>query len=284
MSLTLSYLFFHLFVLVAFAVDLRKRYASNLKDNIRWSIFWFAIGISFSFFIAITRGTTDATTYLAAYVLEKSLSLDNVFVFWLIFQRWGVPAEAQHRVLMWGVMGAIFMRAIMITVGVKIIQAWHGVIVLFGFFLIATGLYTIATAYKPRNKVSKININPHRISSNMQNFWHDGKPTILLGALVCIEWSDVVFAIDSVPAIFGLTQDAFIIYTSNVLAILGLRSLYDVIQHATRHIQYLPYGIGLILTIVGLKMLGIISLSALQAVTLTLAIIGASFLASWFKK
>lgn len=284
MSSTLSYLFFHLFVVVAFIIDLRYRRSSELKENIRWSLFWLAVGLCFALFVGSTRGTADATTYLAAYILEKSLSLDNVFVFWLIFERWGIPSHAQHRVLMWGVVAAIIMRAIMITVGVKIIHAWHGVLFLFGFFLIATGLYTIATAYKPRSNVSKINVNPNRISSNVHSFWHDGKPTVLLGALVCIEWSDVVFAIDSVPAIFGLTQDAFLIYTSNILAILGLRSLYDVIQHATRHVQYLPYGVGLILAIVGLKMLGIIALSALQAVILTLTIIGVSFLASLYKK
>lgn len=268
-----SLVIFHIILVVAFFVDLYWRRSASLQSALRWSAFWVLHALLFAGYVGVTRGISDATTFTAAYVLEKSLSLDNIFVFWMIFQRWNIPSQCQHRVLMWGVVGAIVMRIIMITLGMHAVRTWHSALWFFGLFLILTGLYTLVTAHKPRTVTQTL--PPKWVSSNTQYFWFDGKPTILLMALLCVEWSDVVFAIDSVPAIFGLTQDVLIIYTSNIMAILGLRSLYDVLQYGADRVKYLPYGIGAILCIVGLKMLGLVVLSPLQAIVLTLTIVGA---------
>lgn len=258
---------------MAFFVDLRWRRSTSLQSALKWSTFWVVLALFFAGYVGFVRGISDATTFVAAYVLEKSLSLDNIFVFWMIFQRWQIPSECQHRVLMWGIIGAIVMRIIMITLGVHVVKTWHSALLCFGLFLLLMGFYTLVTAHKPRG--IKQGVTPKWVSLNTQCFWFDGKPTVLLMALLCIEWSDVVFAVDSVPAIFGLTQDVFIIYTSNIMAILGLRSLYDVLQYGADRMKYLPYGIGVILCIVGLKMLGVVVLSPVQAIVLTLTIVGA---------
>lgn len=275
-----SFILFHVLVVLALIVDVKLRRSVSLRSALGWSVFWITLALGFAVYVGYARSWPDATTFLAAYILEKSLSLDNVFVFWVIFQRWNIPSIDQHRVLMWGVAGAIVMRALMITLGAQVVRAWHGVLLIFGLFLIATGVYVVATAHKSKTNRAPASFNVDKISSNTQHFWYQGKPTVLLMALMCVEWSDVVFALDSVPAIFGLTQDVFIIYTSNILAILGLRALYEVLQHAAGRMHYLPYGIGFILVVVGLKMLGIIALSPVHAIVLTLAAITASVVAS----
>lgn len=280
----LVFTLFHILVFLALILDLRLRKNESFSSALKWSAFWVALGFLFAGYVWASRGSQDAMVFVAAYVLEKSLSLDNVFVFWLIFQRWNIPPRSQPRVLMWGIVSAIVMRGIMITAGVKIIQTWHSVLILFGLFLLATGLYTIAVAHKPKKETKHKDIDTSRISRNTDKFWYEGKPTVLLGALVCIEWSDLVFAVDSVPAIFGLTQDIFIIYTSNVMAILGLRSLYAVLQYATWSMHYLSYGIGVILTVIGLKMLKVVELSPFQAIAFTLTVIVITFLASYKKQ
>lgn len=265
---------FHAVLAVAFVVDMVWRKASTWISICLWSLLWIGMAMLMAIHIYFARGSGDAQIFLAAYVLEKSLSLDNVFVFWLIFNKWGIPWQAQHRVLMWGVCGAIFMRGIMITVGVHLIQKWHSVLWIFGFFLLLAGAYTLCTAKSHRlESTTKPLTLPSWVSPCTHTFWSQGRPTVLLAALVCVEWSDVVFAIDSVPAIFGFTQDPFLIYTSNIMAILGLRALYELMQAASERMAYLPYAAGCILMIVGLKMLGLIHLSPMQATSVTIGIL-----------
>lgn len=276
---------FHIFVVVAFWIDAKWHRHVSWKAACLWSLFWIGSALVFACYVGASRSLEDAKIFLAAYVLEKSLSLDNVFVFWLILQKWRIPVNEQHRVLMWGIWGAIVMRCVMITLGVQLVRTWHSSLWYFGIFLLLTGLYTLLKggSHSMQEEVKPVSY-PRWLDKSTHVFWHRGRPTLLLGALVSIEWSDVIFAVDSVPAIFGLTQDVFLIYTSNIMAILGLRSLYGVLQVAAEKLTYISYAVGSILTLVGLKMMGVIVLGPLQAIVMTLSIVLVSILASLFHK
>jgi tellurite resistance protein TerC len=260
---------FNLFVLVMLVLDLgvfhRKAHEVKFREAITWSAIWIILALVFNAGIWYYFGEVKAIEFLTGYIVEKSLSVDNIFVFVLIFSSFQVPAIYQHRVLFWGVLGALIMRIIFILAGVTLITKFHWIIYVFGIFLILTGI-KIA-----RDKGTKINIANSPVLKFIRKFipitpdYHESKFTVRLDkklhatplflVLILIETTDLIFAVDSIPAILAITSDPFIVYTSNVFAILGLRSLYFALAGSLKYFTYLHYGLALILVFVGIKML-----------------------------
>jgi len=291
---------FNVFVLLMLALDLgvfhRKAHSVKFKEALIWSGVWITISLLFAVLINNVYGSVKAVEFLTAYVVEKSLSIDNIFVFVLIFSAFQVPDKYQHKVLFWGVLGALVMRAIFIFAGVTLIERFHWLIYVFGAFLVYTGI-KIAV-----EKGTKIDIENSSILKWTRKFlpvtptMHDGKffvkiegkkfATPLFLVLVMVEFSDLIFAVDSIPAILAISKDFFIVYTSNVFAILGLRSLYFALAGSMKYFKYLHYGLALILSFVGLKMLASEYIKIEPMISL--AIIGffllMSMLASWIFK
>lgn len=259
---------FNAFVLVMLALDLgvfnRKAHSVSLKEALTWSIVWISLALLFNLGLYFISGPEVALQFLTGYLIEKSLSVDNIFVFVLLFSAFGVPAAYQHRVLFWGVLGALVMRGILIAVGATLIEDFHWIIYVFGIFLIITGirmgLHKETEVHPERNPVLKLvrRFLPVTEDYEGQRFIvrRDGRTMVtpLLLVLVTIETTDLIFAVDSIPAIFAVTTNAFIVYTSNVFAILGLRSLYFVFANIIDKFYYLRIGLAVILSYVGVKM------------------------------
>lgn len=241
----------------------RKAHEVSFREAILFSIVWIGLALAFNVFVFYEFGRTKAIEYLTGYIIEKSLSVDNIFVFVLIFSAFNVPAQYQHRVLFWGVLGALVMRAVFIFAGVALIERFHWIIYIFGVFLVYTG---IKIAREKGTKVDTVN-NPilkfiHRFIPFTKEY-HGSKffirdkrvmATPLFLVLVLVEFTDLIFAVDSIPAILAITSDPFIVYTSNVFAIMGLRSLYFALAGSLKYFIYLHYGLALILIFVGIKM------------------------------
>jgi len=302
------------FVLLMLALDLgvfhRKSHVVGMKESLGWSAIWITLGLSFSILVyfgyenhwfglgfakdavdgAVNTGKLAATKYLTGYVVEKSLSVDNIFVIAMVFGSLAVPAQYQHRVLFWGILGALLMRGVMIGVGAALVQNFHWILYLFGVFLIITGLKMLfmkekeehpednavvrflkkrfpitrdfhgqhflvkagsATSLEPQ--VAGAEVIPDPVVQNaVPGKW---LLTPLAVALVLVEVTDVIFAVDSIPAIFAITADPFLVFTSNVFAILGLRSLYFALAGLISKFRYLKPALSLILLVVGVKML-----------------------------
>jgi tellurite resistance protein TerC len=256
-------------VVALLALDLgvlnRRSHVLSFKEAMSWSAGLIAFALLFGLFILWREGTQHALEYYTGYLIELSLSVDNLFVFILVFQYFGVPAEAQPKVLKWGILGAIVMRLIMIAVGALLLQRFEWIVYVFGGILILTGIRMI-TQKDDRIEPEK---NPVvRLARRLLPFTdsYDGArfvtrtrqgrrlATPLLLVLLVVEWSDLVFAIDSIPAIFAVTRDPFLVYSSNVFAILGLRALFFVLAGMMDKFVYLKPGVALILVFVGLKM------------------------------
>jgi tellurite resistance protein TerC len=260
---------FNVFVLAMLALDLgvfhRKAHEVHLREALAWSAVWIALALLFNAGLWYWQGGTIALQFLTGYLIEKALSVDNIFVFVLIFSAFGVPAAYQHRVLFWGIIGALLMRAALIAAGIVLIQRFHWVIYVFGAFLVVTGIKMALTKDKEvhpeRNPVLKLfrRFVPVTPTYEGQRFLvkRDGRryATPLLVVLVLVETSDLIFAVDSIPAILAITTNAFIVYTSNVFAILGLRALYFALAGVVRMFHYLHFGLSFILVFVGVKML-----------------------------
>ena len=260
---------FNLFVLAILAIDLgvfhRTAHEVTLKESVGWSVAWVTLAALFNLGIYFWSGQEKALEFLAGYLIEKSLSVDNIFVFILIFSYFKVPAAYQHKVLFWGILGALVMRAIFIAVGAVLIQHFHWIIYLFGGFLVFTGIKIAVqkeTGIHPeRNPLVRIakRFLPVTPDYHADNFFVtlDGRrfATPLFLVLLVIESSDLVFAVDSIPAIFAITDDPFIVYTSNVFAILGLRALYFQVAGVMSLFHYLKFGLAAVLVFVGAKMM-----------------------------
>jgi tellurite resistance protein TerC len=260
---------FNIFVLAMLAVDLgvfhRKAHAVKVKEALIWSCVWALLSLFFNAGIYFWRGPETALEFLTGYLIEKSLSIDNIFVFLLIFSYFGIPPLYQHKVLFYGILGALILRAIFIATGVTLIQTFHWIIYVFGGFLVVTGLRMGIQKHKEihpeKNPVIRLFQRFMAITDQFENgkfFVKKGGhhvATPLFIALLVVETTDVIFAIDSIPAILAVTSDPFIVYTSNVFAILGLRALYFAISGMMRRFQYLHYGLSAILVFVGSKML-----------------------------
>lgn len=260
---------FSLFILFMLSLDLglfnRKAHAIKYREATIWSIVWITLAMIFAGIVFWYQGTDLGLKFLTGYVIELSLSVDNLFVFLLIFSFFKVPAKVQHRVLFWGVLGALVMRLTMIFIGATLINHFHWIIYIFGAFLVYTGLKMFLqedTDIQPEeNPVVRVVTRYIPITRHYEEekFFTrvNGKltGTLLLLVLVIVEVTDLVFAVDSIPAIFAITTNTFIVYTSNVFAILGLRSMYFLLASVVEKFQYLRMGLAIVLTFIGTKML-----------------------------
>lgn len=258
---------FNVLVMGMLWLDLRvfhkDAHVVDSREALKWSLVWVMMAMVFATSLYFFMGHEKGLEFLAGYVIEKSLSIDNIFVFSVIFQSLAIPLKYQHRVLFWGIFGALVFRGLMIWLGLELIAYFHGILYILGAFLIFTGLKIFWIPEKP------LNLETHPIILFLQRFipltskiegqqlWIRSKTwqaTPLFVALVLIEFSDILFAIDSIPAIFAITLDPFVVYTSNVFAILGLRSLYFLLANALTRFTHLKSAISVLLCFVGIKM------------------------------
>jgi tellurite resistance protein TerC len=288
---------FNVFVLLMLALDLgvfhRKAHIVSFKESITWTVIWVALAMVFNFGVWHYMGQQKALEFFTGYVIEKSLSVDNVFVFVMLFSYFAVPPIYQHRVLFWGIIGALIMRAIMIALGAALITKFSWIIYIFGAFLILTGikmaLKKSEAIHPERNPVVKW----FKKFMPVTEGYREGKffviengirhATPLCIGLLLVEFTDLIFAVDSIPAIFAVTTDPFIVYTSNVFAILGLRSLYFALAGVMDRFHYLKVGLGLVLTFVGVKMLLVhtpYKIDTLISLCVVLSILAVSVIAS----
>jgi tellurite resistance protein TerC len=256
-------------VILALAVDLgifhRHAHVVRIREAAIWTAVWAALALGFNGFIYYRFGGVKAAEFLQGYLLEYALSIDNVFVFLIVFRYFKVPQDQLHRVLFWGIIGAVVSRGIFIGAGAVIISRFHWVMYILGLFLVYTGIKIVfqkdGEVDPGRNPALRIfrRLVPTVSSYQGQKFLirKDGRTfaTPLLVVLVVVEMTDVMFAVDSIPAIFGVTTDVFIVFTSNIFAILGLRSLFFLIEGLVAKLRYLKVGVAAILTFIGVKIL-----------------------------
>jgi len=255
-------------VLIFLAVDLglfhRRAHAVGFKESLAWTLVWFSLAMLFAGGLRYFRTPQESLEFLTGYLIELSLSMDNVFVIALIFGYFSVPAKHQHQVLFWGILGALIMRGLMIGFGVALISMFDWVLWALGAFLVYSGIKMlfVRSGVEPEKNpvirwVRKVYpVTPHLDGQKFVTDWNGARAlTPLALVLVMIETSDLVFAIDSIPAVFAVTTKPFIVFTSNVFAILGLRTLYFVLAGAIGYFRYLKYGLSVVLVFIGVKML-----------------------------
>ena len=261
------WLAFNVFILLMLAVDLgvfhKRAHEVSFREATTWSVIWVALALTFNAGIWWYWGSEPALQFLTGYLIEKSLSVDNIFVFVMLFTFFAVPAQYQHRVLFWGILGALVMRGAFIAAGAYMLEQFHWLIYLFGAVLVLTGIKMARRvgAYDPlKNPVMRLaqRVLPLTPEYHGQRFWvkEAGRwvATPLLLVLLLVEATDLVFAIDSIPAIFAVTREPFLVYTANVFAILGLRSMYFLLAGVVHRFVYLKYGLAAVLVFVGAKM------------------------------
>lgn len=260
---------FNLFVLAFLALDLgvfhKKSQTVTLKNALTWSAVWITLALAFCVVVYFWHGKQASLEFLTGYLIEQSLSVDNLFVFLVLFQYFKVPSEFQYKVLFWGIIGALVMRLAFILAGVALINRFHWIIYIFGAFLVYTGFKLalqdesqVDPEHNPALKLARRYL-PMTSNYEADRFFvlREGKrwATPLFAVLIVVETTDLLFAVDSIPAILAITRDAFIVYTSNVFAILGLRSMYFALAGLLDYFEYLNYGLAAILVFVGMKML-----------------------------
>lgn len=292
---------FNVFVLLMLALDLgvfhSKCHVVTFRESITWTVVWIALALAFNLGVWHFAGAAKGMEFLTGYVIEKSLSVDNVFVFTLLFSYFAVPAVYQHKVLFWGVLGALVMRGAMIAAGSALISNFSWVIYIFGGFLLLTGIKMAVTKseaiHPEQNPVVRLfkKMMPVTKDYREDRFFvtENGirMATPLFIVLLLVEFTDLVFAVDSIPAIFAITSDPFIVYTSNVFAILGLRSLYFALAGVIHKFHYLKTGLGVVLAFVGVKMLLAHSpykIDTLVSLGVIVAILAISVVASLLRK
>ena len=291
---------FNAFVLVMLALDLgvfhRKAHAVKIKEALLLSAFWISLALIFNVVVYFWKGPDKALEFLTGYLIEESLSVDNLFVFLMIFSYFNVPARYQHTVLFWGILGAIIMRAIFIFAGVALINKFHWIIYIFGIFLIFTGIRLALQKEREIHPEKNPVLRLFRLFMPVTKDYVEGKffvkeagkyfATPLFIVLLVVETTDVMFALDSIPAILAITSDPFIVYTSNVFAILGLRAIYFALAGIMQLFRYLSYGLALILVFVGVKMLisGFVHIPVEIALGVVVGVLLISVLASIIKK
>ena len=260
---------FNVFVLLMLALDLgvfhRKAHVVTFKESMAWTVVWVTLALLFNLGVWHYMGPQRGIEFFTGYVIEKSLSVDNVFVFALLFSYFAVPALYQHKVLFWGILGALIMRAVMIFLGAALIERFTWIIYIFGAFLILTGIKMIVKREEEIHPERNPLVRWFKKLMPVTNDYRGDKffvrengvrmATPLFVVLLLVEFSDLIFAVDSIPAIFAVTKDPFIVYTSNVFAILGLRSLYFALAGVMDKFHYLKIGLGVVLAFVGVKML-----------------------------
>jgi len=260
---------FTLFVLAMLGLDLgvfhRDAHAVRMREAALWSIVWISLALAFNAWIASAFGAQRAMEFLSGYLIEKALAVDNVFIFLVVFSSFRIPAAYQHRVLFWGILGALVMRAVFIFAGAALLARFHWIMYLFGAFLLLTGAKLLVQRdrepHPERNPLFRLftRVLPSTPQLHGSHFTAriDGRlvATPLLLVLVLIEVTDLVFALDSIPAIFAVTRDPFIVFTSNIFAILGLRALYFAVSGVMKLFRFLNIGLAVVLTFIGAKML-----------------------------
>jgi tellurite resistance protein TerC len=291
---------FTLFVFAMLALDLgvfhRKAHVVHPREALGWTAAWIMLALLFNVFVYVQFGRERALEFLTGYLIEETLSVDNLFVFLMIFAAFAVPAKLQHRVLFWGILGALVSRALFIVAGAALMQRFHWVAYVFGVFLVFTGIKLLVQ----RNEEVHPERNPllrlcRRLVRSVDHYPDEGHFTVvqngkryatpLLFVLVAVEATDIVFALDSIPAIFAVTTDPFIVYTSNIFAILGLRALYFALAGLIAKFHYLKIGLSLILVFVGSKMLiaGVYKVPIWASLCVIVALLGGTVLASWLR-
>jgi tellurite resistance protein TerC len=260
---------FNLFVLIALILDLgvfhRKAHKIGIREALLASGLWFTLALGFGFFIWHSFGAQRGLEYLTGYVIEKALSVDNLFLFLVIFRAFAVDEKLQHRLLEWGIVGALIMRGAMIAAGAGLIERFSWVLYVFGAFLVFAGLHMLfakkAEMHPEENRISRFARKYLRVTKEYEGskfFVRNGGKlfaTPLFVALLIVEITDITLAVDSIPAIFGITRDPFIVYTSNVFAILGLRAMYFLLAGVLGRLRYLTTGLSFVLTFIGAKMI-----------------------------
>ncbi len=270
MNTPLPWFIFNVFVVVMLVIDLgvfhRRSHEVKIKEALLWTGVWVTLALLFNAGVWLTLGKVKALEFLTAYLLEKALSVDNIFVFILIFTAFGVLPKYQHKVLFWGILGALFMRAAFILLGVALLNKFHWLVFVFGILLVWSGFKIAQGKDKKidpeKNWVARIfhryfPVTDAEDSKGKFYVWRGNKLflTHLAMVLVIVETTDLIFAIDSIPAVLAISNDPFIIYTSNVFAILGLRALYFALSGVMKLFHYLHFGLALILVFVGVKMM-----------------------------
>jgi len=287
---------FTVFVLAMLALDLgvfhRKAHEVSVKEALTWTGVWVSLALVFNVGVYFWFGSERALEFLTGYVLEKALSVDNIFVFIVVFSAFAVPAKLQHRVLFWGILGALVMRAIFIVVGAALLHRFHWVIYIFGAFLVFTGVKLLLQrgeeVHPERNPLFRLfrrlvpSVSDYREGAFTVVEGGKRYATPLLLVLVAIEITDLVFAVDSIPAIFAITNDPFIVFTSNIFAILGLRALYFALAGVMQKFHYLKVGLSLVLVFVGAKMLlaGVYKIPIWASLGIIVGLLGGSIVAS----
>lgn len=290
-----SWAIFAIIIAGLLALDLfifhRKPHTVGTREALAWSIVWVAIAFVFNGFVYVQFGSERGLEFLTGYLIEKALAIDNLFVFAVIFSFFEIRSEYQHRVLFWGVVGAVLFRALFIMLGASLLTRFHWISYVFGGFLAFTGLKLLQGDQQTHPESNPVFRALRRVlpTTTLQSprFFvrQDSRllATPLFLSLVLVEISDIVFAVDSIPAIFAVTSDAFIVFTSNVFAILGLRAMYSLLAHSLLRLRYLRFGLALVLVFVGAKMLvapfyQIPILASLAIIATTLA---AAAIVSW---
>lgn len=275
----------------------RKAHVVGTREAAVWSSIWIALGVAFAGILWLIHpdGSVAGQEYLSGYIIEKSLSVDNLFVFVLIFQYFGVPDRYQHRVLFWGILGALVLRGLFIALGAVLLNRFEWIAYIFGAFLLYTGV-KLATSegiqvHPEENPVLRFLRRFVRMTEDLQGqalfVRRQGRlwATPLLAVLIVIESTDVVFAVDSIPAIFGVTRDPFLVFSSNAFALLGLRALYFLLASAVRRFRHLDMGVAVVLALVGVKFIveqavPDVHLEAWQSLTVISLVIGTAIIAS----
>jgi tellurite resistance protein TerC len=299
---------FLVFVLLMLALDLgllqRKAHTPSTREALGWSAVWVALACAFGGWVAWQSGAEAASEYFTAYIVEKSLSVDNLFVFVLVFGAMKIPDEVQHRVLFWGILGALVLRAAMIFAGTALLHQFHWLIYVFGGVLVVGGLKLFWSfcsgeeeaptegrlfAWVRKHVPMSPELDGQHFFTRLKNA--DGtkgalRATPLLGALILVELSDVVFALDSIPAVLAISQDPFIVFTSNVFAILGLRSLYFLLARVLHQMNELKLGLAAVLVFVGIKMLiaDVVHVPAEISLPVIIGLLGVPALLAWWRR
>lgn len=265
-----TYLIFGMVLLLGLIFDLglfsKKSSVISIKKALIQTLFWIGLSVLFFVFIWFEDGHNDAINYMSAYLMEWSLSIDNVFVFILIFNFFKIHEDHLGRTLLIGILAAIILRIIFITVGVALVEQFHWILYIFGALIVYTGIKLLITKeennFNPENNLAYKLMSKYLRVTNKEHggrfiIWHKGKAyfTILAVVVAILALTDIIFALDSIPAVFAITQSPLLIYTSNILAVLGLRSLFFLLKGAAQKFNYLQYGIAIVLIFIGLKML-----------------------------
>jgi tellurite resistance protein TerC len=294
---------FNVFVLAMLALDLlvfhREAHEIRTREAAAWSAVWVALAVLFGMGVSVFMGRDAGLQYFTGYLIEKALSVDNIYVFVLFFGFFRVPARYQHRVLFWGILGALVMRGAMIAAGAYLIQQFHWIIYVFGAFLVFTGIRMAMQDDHEIEPDSNPVIRLVRRLVSVTGTYHGQRffvreqvsgttrlvATPLFVVLALVETTDLIFAVDSIPAIFAITQDPFIVYSSNVFAILGLRALYFLLADVIDRFHYLKIGLSVVLVFVGLKMLAadIYKIPVGLSLAIVLLILAVSIVASWLR-